>query len=90
MNAQKEALKTGRLDQALAALAGHIEAPEVDNDQAQRECITLDRTLRPDRRRLITSLKLLLPRCPMVSSCPSDRITTTQDLTIPRWVSQTF
>jgi hypothetical protein len=27
MNAQKEALKTGRLDQALAALAGHIEAP---------------------------------------------------------------
>ena len=34
MNAQKEALKTGRLDQALAALAGHIEAPEVDDDQA--------------------------------------------------------
>jgi Tripartite tricarboxylate transporter family receptor len=34
MNAQKEALKTGRLDQALAALTGHIEAPEVDDDQA--------------------------------------------------------
>ena len=39
MNAQKEALKTGRLDQALAALAGHIEAPEVDDDQAPvRRC----------------------------------------------------
>jgi hypothetical protein len=39
MNAQKEALKTGRLDQALAALAGHTEAPEVDDDQAPvRRC----------------------------------------------------
>lgn len=34
MEAQKDALKTGRLDQVLAALAGHIEAPEIDNDQA--------------------------------------------------------
>jgi hypothetical protein len=39
MDAQKNALKTGRLDQALAALAGHIEAPEVDDDQAPvRRC----------------------------------------------------
>jgi hypothetical protein len=38
MNAQKEALKTGRLE-ALAALAGHIEAPEIDDDQAPvRRC----------------------------------------------------
>ena len=39
MDAQKNALKTGRLDQALTALAGHIEAPEVDDDQAPvRRC----------------------------------------------------
>jgi hypothetical protein len=39
MEAQKEALKTGRLDQVLAALAGHIEAPEIDDDQAPvRRC----------------------------------------------------
>src|SRR5271169_772350 len=39
MDAQKEALKTGRLDQALAALAGHIKAPEADDDQAPvRRC----------------------------------------------------
>ena len=39
MDAQKEALKTGRLDKALAALAGHIEAPEADDDQAPvRRC----------------------------------------------------
>jgi hypothetical protein len=39
MDAQKNALKTGRLDQVLAALAGHIEAPEVDDDQAPvRRC----------------------------------------------------
>src|ERR1700675_1052996 len=39
MNAQKEALKTGRLDRALGALAGHIAAPEVDDDQAPvRRC----------------------------------------------------
>ena len=28
MNAQKEALKTGRLDQALSALAGHTKLPK--------------------------------------------------------------
>lgn len=39
MEAQKEALKTGRLDQVLAALAPHIEAPEIDDDQAPvRRC----------------------------------------------------
>ena len=39
MDAQKEALKTGRLDQGLGALAGHIEAPETDDDQAPvRRC----------------------------------------------------
>jgi Uncharacterised protein family (UPF0236) len=39
MEAQKEALKTGRLDQVLAALAGNIEATEVDDDQAPvRRC----------------------------------------------------
>jgi hypothetical protein len=39
MEAQKDALKTGRLDKVLAALAGHIEAPEVDDDQAPvRRC----------------------------------------------------
>jgi len=39
MDTQKEALKTGRLDQALAALAGHIEAPEAADDQAPvRRC----------------------------------------------------
>jgi hypothetical protein len=39
MEAQKGALKTGCLDHVLAALAGHIEAPEIDNDQAPvRQC----------------------------------------------------
>ena len=39
MEAQKEALKTGRLDQVLQALARHIEAPEADDDQAPvRQC----------------------------------------------------
>ena len=39
MEAQKAALKTGRLDRVLAALAGHIEAPEVDDDDAPvRRC----------------------------------------------------
>src|SRR5271156_5184015 len=39
MDAQKEALKTGRLDKALQALAGHIEASEADADQAPvRRC----------------------------------------------------
>ena len=39
MEAQKDALKTGCLDHVLAALAGHIEAPEIDNDQAPvRQC----------------------------------------------------
>src|SRR5271154_5148346 len=39
MDAQKEALKTGRLDKALQALAGHIEASEADDDQAPvRRC----------------------------------------------------
>ena len=39
VEAQKDALKTGRLDQVLAALAGYIEAPEIDNDQAPvRQC----------------------------------------------------
>ena len=39
MDAQKDALKTGRLDQVLRALAGHIEPPEVDDDQAPvRRC----------------------------------------------------
>jgi hypothetical protein len=39
MDAQKDALKTGRLDQVLAALARHIEASEVDDDQAPvRRC----------------------------------------------------
>ena len=33
MEAQKAALKTGRLDQVLAALAGHVEAPEIDRDR---------------------------------------------------------
>jgi hypothetical protein len=37
--AQKEALKTGRLDSVLAALAPHIEAPGMDDDQAPvRRC----------------------------------------------------
>jgi len=39
MGAQKDALKTGRLDNVLAALAPHIEAPEMDDDQAPvRRC----------------------------------------------------
>ena len=39
MDAQKEALKTGRLNQVLAALAPRIEAPDTDNDQAPvRRC----------------------------------------------------
>jgi Uncharacterised protein family (UPF0236) len=39
MEAQKDALKTGRLDSVLAALADHIEAPELDDDQAPvRQC----------------------------------------------------
>jgi uncharacterized protein UPF0236 len=39
MDGQKDALKTGRLDQVLRALAGHIEAPEADDDQAPvRQC----------------------------------------------------
>jgi hypothetical protein len=39
MEAQKDALKTGRLDSVLAALARHIEAPEIDDDQAPvRRC----------------------------------------------------
>jgi hypothetical protein len=39
MEAQKEALKTGRLDNVLAALAPHIEAQKVDDDQAPvRRC----------------------------------------------------
>jgi len=33
MEAQKAALKTGRLDQVLAALADHVEAPEIDRDR---------------------------------------------------------
>jgi hypothetical protein len=36
---QKEALKAGRLDATLLALAGHCEAPEVDDEQAPvRRC----------------------------------------------------
>ena len=39
MEAQKDALKTGRLDRALQALARHFEAAEVDDDQAPvRRC----------------------------------------------------
>ena len=39
MDAQKEALKTGRLHKALAALAPRIEAPDTDHDQAPvRRC----------------------------------------------------
>jgi hypothetical protein len=39
MEAQKDALKTRRLDSVLAALARHIEAPETDDDQAPvRRC----------------------------------------------------
>jgi hypothetical protein len=39
MDAQKDALKTGRLDKALQALARHFEATEVDDDQAPvRRC----------------------------------------------------
>src|SRR5271163_2088926 len=39
MEAQKDALKTGRLDKALQALARHFEAAEVDDDQAPvRRC----------------------------------------------------
>jgi hypothetical protein len=39
MDAQKDALKTGRLHQVLAALAGHIEAPETIDEQAPvRQC----------------------------------------------------
>jgi hypothetical protein len=39
VEAQKDALKAARLDQVLATLAGHIEAPEIDNDQAPvRQC----------------------------------------------------
>ena len=39
MEAQKNALKTGRLDQVLRALAGSIEAPEIVDDQAPvRQC----------------------------------------------------
>ncbi len=39
MEAHKTALKTGRLDVTLQALAGHCEAPEVDDEQAPvRRC----------------------------------------------------
>jgi hypothetical protein len=39
MEAQKDALKTGRLDRAIQALARHFEAAEVDDDQAPvRRC----------------------------------------------------
>jgi hypothetical protein len=39
MDAQKEALKTGRLNHVLAALAPRIEAPDTDHDQAPvRRC----------------------------------------------------
>jgi hypothetical protein len=39
MEAQKEALKTGRLDEALQALARHFEVPEVEDDHAPvRRC----------------------------------------------------
>jgi hypothetical protein len=39
MEAQKDALKTGRLDQVLAVLACHIEGAEIDDDQAPvRQC----------------------------------------------------
>jgi hypothetical protein len=39
MEAQKDALKTGRLDKTLQALARHFEAVEVDDDQAPvRRC----------------------------------------------------
>ena len=39
MEAQKDALKTGRLDGVLQALARHFEAAEVDDDQAPvRRC----------------------------------------------------
>lgn len=39
MEAQKEALKAGRLDQTLAALARHVEASEAEDDRAPvRQC----------------------------------------------------
>jgi hypothetical protein len=39
IEAQKNALKTGRLDSVLAALAPHIETPEINDDQAPvRRC----------------------------------------------------
>ncbi|HYA79606.1 MAG TPA: ISKra4 family transposase, partial [Methylocystis sp.] len=39
IEAQKEALKAGRLDATLQALAGHCEAPEIDDEQAPvRRC----------------------------------------------------
>jgi hypothetical protein len=39
MEAQKEALKAGRLDQTLAALARHVEASDVEEDRAPvRQC----------------------------------------------------
>ena len=39
MDGQKDALKTGRLDQVLRSLAGHIEPPETDEDSAPvRQC----------------------------------------------------
>jgi hypothetical protein len=39
MDGQKDALKTGRLDQVLRALAGHIEPPETDDESAPvRKC----------------------------------------------------
>jgi hypothetical protein len=39
MDGQKGALKTGRLDQVLRSLAGHIEPPETDDDSAPvRRC----------------------------------------------------
>jgi hypothetical protein len=39
MEAQEDALKTGRLDKTLQALARHFEAAEVDDDQAPvRRC----------------------------------------------------
>lgn len=39
IDGQKDALKSGRLDQVLAALARHIEATELDDDQAPvRRC----------------------------------------------------
>ena len=38
IEAQKEALKAGRLDATLQALAGHCEAPEVEDEKAPVRC----------------------------------------------------